>query len=71
MKDITELLKPCYKVIAAYPLSRFEIGDIIKQSERKGHEMQFYVKGNSFKTVTYPEKYPALFKKLERDEENN
>ena len=37
MEDIRELLKPRYKVIAEYPNSPFDVGDILIQDKKGGY----------------------------------
>lgn len=63
-----ELLKPRWKVIADYPKSVFNVGDIIiNNSSQDEYE---YISWEDYGKDTYcPNEYPAIFKKLEWWEE--
>jgi hypothetical protein len=62
-----ELLKPRYKVIADYPSSDFNIGDIV-YADPFGRFMQY---GDYGAWQLHPEIYPAIFRKLEWWEERS
>jgi hypothetical protein len=62
-----ELMKPRYKVIADYPLSRFIIGSIVEGQKGRFDEWFFEINGKELPfDIT---QYPHLFKKLEWWEE--
>lgn len=56
MKQTIDLMRPRYKVIADYPESIHEVGDILSGASYEKHAL-------------YKDKYPHLFKKLEWWEE--
>lgn len=62
-----ELLKPRFKVIANYPNSPFQIGDILPKALET--DWVYLDEGMQKQTLLECEKYPALFKKLEWWEE--
>lgn len=66
--SVEELLKPRYKVIAEWPESTFEIGQIITKSDLVEDWLQTDNFLHGFK-LSAVEKYPHLFKKLEWWEE--
>jgi hypothetical protein len=61
-----ELMLPRFNVIADYPNSSFDIGDILEQDEK--HKTNYWVKLQLY-TSRYPDKYPNIFRKLEWWEE--
>lgn len=77
-KDITELMRERYKVIAPMPFGKFMVGDIlmhlkvITKLDQKEGELIWRVVGGRFggqsvgiPMIKDPETYPHLFKKLE------
>jgi len=80
-KAIDDLLKPRYKVIADYPYSKFNIGDIISMTHKEDVGMgQFewatdFIGDEEDGMERYGERefsyYPHLFKKLEWWEERD
>lgn len=65
-----ELLKPRWKVIADYPDSPFDVGEIINSNgtvEQFERVVDYTLISNC--TIEYPDDYPAIFKKLKWWEE--
>lgn len=63
--NTAELLKPRYKVIADYPFSDFNVGDILNE-RCEGVWTNDIENGEN---ISAPETYPHLFRKLEWHEE--
>jgi len=61
-----ELMNPRYKVIADYPNSPFNIGEILLLKSKNCYESNL---DKQIYTDRYPEKYPHLFKPLAWPEE--
>ena len=60
-----ELLKPRYEVIADYPKSHFQIGDLIKMKEIYPYSGYSYeLQGGDIAAPEYFDQYPHLFKPL-------
>lgn len=64
-----DLLKPRYRVIADYPNSPFNIGEIIRQDS--AGLPNNYISDAGYYRDRHPESYPAIFKKLEWWEERS
>ena len=60
-----ELLNPRYKVIANYPNSLINVGDIINVVPGTYNVLLIDEKFNEDRIVIYADDYPHLFKKLE------
>lgn len=62
-----ELLRRRFKVIADYPESGLRIGDILEDGQK---EFEWWINNrDQSKWTFHPEKYPAIFRKLEWWEE--
>jgi len=66
MKDVSQLLKPRYKVIADYPMSQHKVGSILtlESGDR-------YVGNGTKYIILNIEQYPHLFRKLAWYEERD
>jgi hypothetical protein len=67
MNETEKLLLPRYKVIADYPNTEFEIGEVI-HSDQYG---EFNVYTDTGKWRLAPDAYPAIFRRLEWWEERS
>lgn len=66
--SVEELLKTRYKVIAAYPHSIFDVGEILQIGNYDGHLLYKWVDGIGVECEEYEvffKDYPHLFQKLE------
>lgn len=67
---IEELLIPRWKVIAEYPNSIFDVGNILVNNSTQ-NEYEYISWKDYGKDVYYPNDYPTIFKKLEWWEDRN